>query len=153
MSNLRGFTPRTRQQGLASEQVDGETLLYVEETHQAFCLNASAARIWALCDGRRTVATISAEAGQEEEVVADALHQFAKSGLLDSFPEPPNRLSRRRILKDIGLAAIPIVLMVAAPEARAAASCARGINNGGAPCTPAEPCCVGVCNESQGTCN
>jgi hypothetical protein len=143
MSSARAFVPRPLRQGVVTQKVDGETLLYVERTHQASCLNAPAARIWALCDGERTVGAIAAGAGLEPEVVAHALGHFANAGLLENTPnqERPS-LSRRRVLMGVGLAAIPIVLMVMAPEARAAASnCIKPMQ----PCTDASLCCSGEC--------
>ena len=154
MSTPRGYMPRPRTQGLVTEVVDGETLLYVEATHQAFCLNAAAARIWGLCNGKRSVTAIAAAVDLDVEVVAHALGHFAESGLLDNAPDAVANLSRRRILKGVGLAAIPIILMVTAPEARAAGSCTTGLNNGGPPCNNStEFCCTGICDEGNGTCH
>ena len=42
--------------GVVSYPLDGELVLYDEETREGFILNASAARIWELADGTRTVA-------------------------------------------------------------------------------------------------
>jgi hypothetical protein len=146
MSSPRAFVPRPRSRGLVSQVVDGETLLYVEETHQASCLNAPAARIWELCDGERTVEAISAGAKLDPDVVAQALRQLGEAGLLENAAGlPPGvDLSRRRMLVGVGLAAIPIILLVTAPEARAAGSL----------CTPVtDHCDVGLppcCN--KGTC-
>ncbi len=155
MPTPRAFVPRPRQKGVVTEVVDGETLLYVEDTHQASCLNAPAARIWALCDGKRTVEAIAAGARLDVDVVAHALGHFFESGLLENTPGEAARvnLSRRRVLVGVGLAAIPIILMVTAPDARASTSCATGLNNGGAPCSAAVPCCAGLCDEATGFCN
>ena len=156
MSTARSFVPRPRLQGIVREDIDGETLLYVEATHQASCLNAPAARIWALCDGRRNVEDIAACAHVEAGIVAHTLGQFAQSGLLENTLSEATRssLSRRRLLMGVGLAAIPLVLMVTAPKARAASSCTVGTNNGGTPCNDTTHlCCVGLCNETIGTCN
>ena len=37
------------------EEIDGEILLYRPSTHKAIHLNGTAALIWKLCDGTRTV--------------------------------------------------------------------------------------------------
>jgi len=143
MSTALSFIPRPRRNGVVTEEVDGETLLYVEQTHQASCLNPAAARIWALCDGKRTVEAIAAGANLDPEVVAHALGHIADAGLLESAP--PNQtvgLSRRRLLLGVGIAAIPLVLVVTAPKARAAASnCIQPLQ----PCTDASLCCEGKC--------
>jgi len=154
MSTPPAFVPRPRREGVFTEEVDGETLLYVGATHQALCLNPSAARIWALCDGARSVADIATRAKLESDVVAHALGHFAEAGLLENTPARAVGMSRRRALMGIGLAAIPIIFLVTAPEARAAGSCTTGLNNGGPPCSNTGPfCCTGVCNEASGTCH
>lgn len=146
MSSPRAFVPRPRRHGVVTQEVDGETLLYVEKTHQASCLNASAARIWALCSGDRTVEAIAAEARLDPEVVAHALGHFADAGLLENSPgqEASVNFSRRRVLMGVGLAAIPIILMVTAPEARAGASTCTAPGTTCNPLTP-ETCCSGKC--------
>jgi hypothetical protein len=61
-------------------------------------------------------------------------------------------LSRRRMLVGVGLAAIPIILMITAPEARAATSQCTPT---GSICSPQEPpCCSGsTCTPGPtGTC-
>ena len=78
MSSVRAFTPRPRSRGITVQEVDGEMLLYVEQTHQASCLNASAARIWNLCDGQANVAAIAVGAGSDPNVIARALKQFGE---------------------------------------------------------------------------
>jgi hypothetical protein len=146
------FLPKARTRGIVVERIDGETLVYVEETQRALCLNPPAARILALCNGTRTPETIALEVELETSVVSHALWHLAESGLLKS---PPPRLrasdlSRRRVLIGVGLAAIPIVLMVTAPEARASAS---NCTMPGTTCSPLTPqtCCSGEC--SLGVCN
>ena len=145
MSSVRAFVPRPRSCGVASQEVDGELLLYVGQTHQASCLNASAARIWELCDGDRTVDEIATRAKLEPDIVAHAVKQLGEAGLLENAAGSLGGvdLSRRRMLVGVGLVAIPIILLVTAPSARAASS----------PCTPTmdacgtemPPCCTGSC--------
>ena len=141
MSAPRSFVPKPRRRGVVSEQVDGETLLYVEATHQASSLNGPASRIWALCDGERRLETIADEAKLQPDVVVEALRKLADAGLLENGAEIPPNLLRRRMLVGMGLAG-PVILMVTAPWAKAAASVC--IPKGG-DCT-ANPtgCCTGL---------
>jgi hypothetical protein len=144
VSTSRAFVPRPRRQGVVTQEVDGETLLYVEETHQASCLNGSAARIWALCDGERSLESIAASAKMGPDVVVQAVKQLGDAGLLENAAglPPAVDLSRRRMLVGAGLAAIPIILMITAPKARAASSqCTPRFSI----CGPQEPpCCTGT---------
>lgn len=135
MSTARAFIPRPRRRGLLSQEVDGELLLYVEATHQASSLNAAASRIWALCDGARPVDRIAAETSLTQEVVFNAIKQFVTAGLLENGEELPNvNAFRRRLLVSVGLAT-PVILMILAPKAAAAASCVSGS------CLPGQTCC------------
>jgi hypothetical protein len=149
MSTARAFIPRPRRGGIVSQEVDGELLLYVEATHQASSLNASARRIWALCDGVRSVESIAADANLSAGVVVLAVKQFAAAGLLENGPELPRvNISRRRVMIAAGLAT-PVILMILAPKAAAAASCV-----GPGPCTLGQFCCStgNSCAASGGIC-
>jgi hypothetical protein len=45
--------------GFFIEEMDGEILLYKTGTHKAVYLNETAALVWKLCDGERTVREIA----------------------------------------------------------------------------------------------
>jgi hypothetical protein len=137
MATARAFVPRPRRGGLVTQELDGELLIYVEETHQACSLNASAARIWALCDGCRDAANIAAEVNLQPDVVATAVRQLADAGLLENAAELPASLSRRRVMLGVGLA-VPVILMIMAPGAAGAASLCQAAGH----CNPlGPPCC------------
>ncbi len=140
MSALRAFVPQLRRRGVLSQEVDGELLLYVEETHQASALNGPASRIWALCDGMRSLETIATEANLFPDIVVSALRQLAEAGLLENGGElpSPSNMSRRRMLASAAMAAIPVIMLVTAPRAEACAS-------GGKPCNVGPQCCSGIC--------
>jgi len=134
------------------EELDGETLLYVEATHRAFCLNPAAAQIWGSIDGIRDVGAIARRTAIAPELVATTVTEMGESGLLAEAPElPAVDLSRRRLVR-AGLVAIPLILAITVPRAAEAASaCTVGLP-GGPACSPAKPCCSGICNENLGTC-
>lgn len=141
-------TPRARQNGVLVQPAGDELLLYDEQTHRAHCLDARAARVWSLCDGLRSVPEIAHEFGQGAEgeaVVAWTLDALAEADLLERGQSVRETLSRRRMLRNVGLAAIPVVLAITAPHARAAVSTC---STSGQPCT-VKPCCPGfTCNTS-----
>lgn len=134
------------------EELDGETLLYVEATHRAFCLNPAAAQIWGSIDGILDAGAIARRTAIAPELVATTLGEMGESGLLAEAPElPAVDLSRRRLVR-AGLVAIPLILAITVPRAAEAASaCTVGLP-GGPACSPAKPCCSGICNENLGTC-
>ncbi len=64
--------------GFFAEDMEGETLLYRLGAHKAIHLNQSAAVIWTLCDGNRTVQNIvdlllKEYPGSEPDISSDVL--------------------------------------------------------------------------------
>ena len=55
------FLPKARSEGIITKDIDGELLIYDRTCDRAHCLNGTAAAIWKLCDGRRSVAEIAAQ--------------------------------------------------------------------------------------------
>lgn len=152
MASSSGFVPRRRPHGLVTEHLQGETLLYVEATHRAFCLNTSAARVWDAIDGERDVSAIARQVSLDADLVHGTLHEMGEAGLLEAFGGLPARgvdLSRRRLVR-AGLVAIPFIIAITVPRAAEAASCTVG-RPGGPACSPAKPCCTGIC-QPGGTC-
>jgi hypothetical protein len=129
--------PLGRSEGLLTEQVDGELLVYDETDDVACRLNATAALVWRNCDGRRTVSDLlvilRAEVGDaaDEDMVLIALDDLVEHGLIVSGYEPREsaaiRLSRRRFFRRAGVAgaaamAAPVVYSMVVPAAAAALS-------------------------------
>lgn len=153
MATSGGFVPRRQPHGLVTENLDGETLLYVEASHRAFCLNPPAARVWEAIDGRRDVGAIAKHAALDADLVLGTLGEMGEAGLLESvagLSASRVDLSRRRLVR-AGLVAIPFIIAITVPRAAEAASCTAGLPTGDR-CTPAKPCCTGICNIPTGTC-
>jgi Coenzyme PQQ synthesis protein D (PqqD) len=145
--------PKARDSQLITEQLPNELLVYDQVSDKAFCLNASAARIWSYCDGRTSVAEMTqllaaeTKAPVEDEVVQLALRQLTKSNLLDQpfiGAASVDRLSRRALVQRLGVAAavtLPFIISITAPTAAQAASC---VGTGGV-CTTNSDCCSDSC--------
>lgn len=126
-------------------------LVYDLAGHEAHCLNRLAALVWQRCDGRRTVDDLTAllrsdlGAQVDDDVVRTALAELDRCGLLEQAPagQWAPRLTRRQLVRRLGIAtaaiALPVVTSLAAPTAAQAASCA-GL---GASCATL-PCCAGL---------
>jgi len=146
--------PEARRVGLVVQELSGEVLVYDRERNKAHCLNSTAARVWEYCDGKRSVAQIARaiegeiNAPVDEDVIWLGVEQLSKTHLLQEgakLPEHKSGLSRREVMKRIGLAAavaLPVVTSIMAPTAAQAANC---ITMGGA-CTTSAQCCSGICN-------
>lgn len=139
-----------RSEGLVVERLEAETLIYDLERDQAHHLNAAAATVFELCDGRATIAQVAAETSRRLErpvtldTVAEALDQLAGSGLLDGVPEtglPRRELVRKAAVAGAGAAfAAPLVKSIVAPtpaHAQSPGDCAGA----GEPCTTTAPNC------------
>jgi hypothetical protein len=151
---MTGFRPRQRSRGLFRQEVEGETLLYDEQHHRALCLDGRAARIWRLCDGSRDANAISDALAAEGtplpvQAVVLTVERLGKARLLDRpVPHPRSTLSRRQLIRQLGMAAIPAILLITAPPARAAVSCASL----GQSCASV-PCCSGLdCGQNSQVC-
>lgn len=141
--------PQMRKQGLVIDDLPDEVLVYDLERDQAHCLNRTAALVWRCCDGSTSAPEIARrlkvelDAPFKEELVWLALDQLEKLHLLEhsiSIPSQFTRLSRRQMIRNLGLAAaiaVPVVTSIVAPTAVQAATCTLSGN----PCSPVKACC------------
>lgn len=153
--------PRMRVEHLVVDELKDEVLVYDLDRHQAHCLNQTAALVWKACDGRRTPAAIAAHLNRQsektfdEELVWLALGQLRKLRLLDEqFALPPRfaGMSRRQMIRKLGIAAavgVPLITSIVAPTAAEAATCVAS----GAPCSGTILCCSSMgCNPMTNQC-
>lgn len=153
------LSPEARKEGLVIRELGEEVLVYDLDRHKAHCLNRTAALVWQRCDGKTSVAQLGQQLETElktrvdEEVVWLAVDQLDKSRLLKEKTSPDVtrvRLSRREVIKRVGLGtalALPLVSSIIAPTAAQAATvcssvvCAAGACPVGCVCTsPGSPC-------------
>jgi len=147
--------PRMRVEGLVIDELPDEVLVYDLKRHKAHCLNQTAAMVWHHCDGESGSAQIAQRLTRElqtpfaEDLVLLALVQLEKLHLLEeskSMPPELPRLSRRRMIRNLGLAAavaVPVVTSIVSPTPVEAGTCAPA----GSPCSDPRGCCIG-CNGS-----
>ena len=131
------MNPRAKRNGVLSEQVDDELLVYDREVDRAHCLNRTAALVWRHADGERTIADLAAILRDQLDPVADenlvwhALDRLNESALLEErTPRSPEemRAARRQFISKVGLVGIatlllPIVTSIAAPAPAQAGAC------------------------------
>lgn len=124
----------SRQDNLVIQEFEKELVVYDLNINKAYCLNQTAAIVWQLCDGQKSVAEISESMSKQlkmlisEEFVWLAIEQLKRDGLLknaENLKIEFGGLSRREIIKKVGLAsmaALPLISSVIAPPAIAAQS-------------------------------
>jgi len=146
------YVPPQRKDAIVT-QVDQEFLVLDTETNKAHCLNETASRVWALCDGESSVAEIVRALSDgpgtlvDEKIVWMALGQLRKARLLSrdpSFPDERGLISRREAVRKIGVAAalaLPVVTSISVPTPAQAASCLPS----GSLCISNSQCCSGDC--------
>jgi hypothetical protein len=152
------MTPHARHDKLLVQELGDELVVYDQERHRAHRLNRAAALVWRHCDGRTTVAELTAllraelNVSADEEVVWFALDCLRKAGLLrERLPRPPaaaSGISRRQVVRRLGRTAavallVPAVTTVVAlmpahgkPRGDGICTCLSGI----VPTPPAEKC-------------
>ncbi len=124
--------PIARADDLIVKKLVDETLVYDCNTQKVHSLNAAAAVVWQHCDGNHTIANLVARIQEKlgvasnEAAVENALADLSQHRLLKtSVPKATSkdRLSRRKMLGQLTTAlALPVVLTVTAPHAKAQAS-------------------------------
>lgn len=146
------YLPSARKSKLVVRELAEEVLVYDEETHRAHCLNRTAALVWKHCDGKTPVSGIAESVGEQlssevsDELVWLALDQLAEFDLLASEaarPAAPNHISRRKMIRRLGLAAaisLPLITSIVSPTAAEAQSPCNESN-----CPPPMCCSGGLC--------
>lgn len=140
--------PLARKDNLVIQEVGGEILVYDLNTNKAICLNQTSALVWQNCDGEKNALEIAKSIEKElgsnvnEDFVWFAVNQLDKENLLledSSMTDKFDGLSRREVIKKIGLAsavALPVVAALVAPTAAFAQSCGPQGGSGNAPNCP-----------------
>ncbi|CAN5223731.1 hypothetical protein BH10ACI1_BH10ACI1_06220 [soil metagenome] len=131
--------PLSRKNDIVVQEHDDEVLIYDLNENKAFCLNKTSAIVWQACDGKRTIAEINDFVGQQlnsktdEYVIWLALDQLSKENLIENDVKLTDKfvgLSRREVIKKVGLAsviALPLVSSLVAPMAiHANSACVAG---------------------------
>lgn len=146
MNTQTQILPRARHDHLVVEVIGDELLIYDTVNDRAHTLNRTAAAVWKLCDGKRSVSEITILVARQlhqpinEQTVWYALEKLDEFQLLaESVRVPPAMagISRREFLTKFAVAAavVPVVKTLQIPAAPSGASC----GGSGDPCSSAGP--------------
>jgi Stigma-specific protein, Stig1/Coenzyme PQQ synthesis protein D (PqqD) len=127
--------PKARRTQLTIRELPDETLIYDHATNKAHCLNRTAALVWHSCDGKMTVRELAGLLQRE-------LGVMSAEPLIHLTLE---KLARRKLLRQLAVAALPVIMTMVAPRANAAASTPTA----GGVCPPGQTMCSGVCVNLQ----
>lgn len=155
--------PLARKRDIVVQEFGSEILIYDLKANKVFNLNETSTLIWQASTGEKNIAEIADDISKKlnspinEEFVWLALEQLRKQNLIENKTEIEvlyQGISRREIIKRVGLAslvALPLVSSLVAPTAVNAASCTTGTSSRGlgCPCTaitqcqpPTNRCCL-----------
>ena len=150
--------PKVRKENLVVQELNGELLIYDLDANKAFCLNETSALIWQACDGNKDVSEIRNFVGKQlnssvtDDFVWLALDQLKKENLIENKEEIISvfdGMSRREVIRKVGLAsviALPLVAGLVAPKAAMAGSVCGGTctctfaSTNNSECAPAGTC-------------
>lgn len=134
--------PESRKEDIVVQELNDEVLIYDLKINKAFCLNHTSALVWQLCNGKNSVSDIGRQLSKQlkspvtEDFVFFALDQLKKENLLLSGQKIETRfagLSRREVIRKVGLAsfaALPVIASLVAPTAVSALSACSCVNPG-----------------------
>lgn len=120
--------PPVRSQDIVMQDLGQEILLYDLTINKAFCLNQTASIVFRHCDGITNLADLKFKNRQlSDEVIFLTLDLLQKNNLIESpnYQSPFADLSRREVIRKVGLAsmiALPLISSVIAPSAAMSAS-------------------------------
>jgi hypothetical protein len=159
--------PTARREGLITEALPSELLIYDLDTHRAHSLNPTASLVWEHCDGKRTYLDMAHMLASElgapvsEDLVHIAVTRLNAAGLIaaaDGSAKNSPAVTRRAVMSKLAMAGalsvfLPVVHTIVAPTPAQAQTC---INPGGAPpggpCNQHADCCSDRCIPGQGVC-
>src|SRR6202011_5628908 len=119
--------PVARSEGLITEELDGELLVYDSESNMAHALDAEAAAVWRSCDGHSDTHTLAARISTSDEDVRNTLARLGELGLLQDTHDGQDGDTRRSALRKIGIAGagVATISSILVPTAAHAGSCVQ----------------------------
>lgn len=134
--------PCARNSEIVVQELRGELLIYDLREDRAFCLNETLAIVYQNCDGTTSFDKLKKDYQFTDDLIHFALAELRNENLIDDETDDYFAdLSRREIIKRVGLAtliALPVISGIVAPTAAMAASAAGACvgNGNGTPGTP-----------------
>lgn len=120
--------PNARNEAVAVQELEKETLIYDFEIDKAYCLNETSTIVYRHCDGKTSFEELKRRYKYTEDLIYLALDELQTNNLVKSDKITHfTGMSRREAIKKVGLGtlvALPLISFIAAPSAANAASAA-----------------------------
>jgi hypothetical protein len=119
--------PKLRSENIVVQNVNDEVLIYDLQADKAVCLNSTSAIVFNQCDGETTFEALKKDFKFSDDLIHLALEKLNETNLLAGYESNVefSGLSRREVIKRVGLGtmiALPMVSALVAPSAAHAAS-------------------------------
>jgi hypothetical protein len=119
--------PKARTEDIVVQESSGELLIYDLTTKRALALNEPAKAVYRACDGKTSIEEIVSRANLTTDAVYLAIDKLNTENLIENgYRSPLAGLSRREVMKRVGLsslAAIPVIMAIDTPAAAQTGSC------------------------------
>jgi hypothetical protein len=129
---------------LLVQELNDEVLIYDQTTNKSYCLNSTAKTVFNACNGKDTFEDLKFHL--PENVIYLSLDELKRNNLLaSSYVSPFVGMSRRNVIKKVGLAtmvALPVISSLIAPSSANAASGGLALY---AACSSSSQCSTGNC--------
>ncbi len=83
--------PKAKTDGVVSERIDNELVVYDGTSHTAHCLSSEAALVWEQCDGRASQGELAEQLALSAAAVERAVDALSECDLLDEGPAASSR--------------------------------------------------------------
>ena len=109
--------PRARSEGLITEELDGELLVYDSESNLAHALDPDAAALWRACDGHTDTHMLTTRCNTSEDMVQIIVARLRELALLEDDQDgDTRRVALRKIaVAGVGLATVPTISSILVP--------------------------------------
>jgi hypothetical protein len=148
--------PLARTANIVVQELGNEVLIYDLKTHKAFNLNETSSIVYKACNGSASFEELKSKYKFTDDIIFLALDELKKQNLIaEDYDSPFAGISRREVIRKVGLAsmiALPAIASLVAPTAAGAqsagllplfASCATNAQCASNFCTQGPPrCCV-----------
>lgn len=118
--------PVSRTTDIVIQPLEKEIMVYDLIIHQAYCLNDTAARIYQACDGKTSFEELRRQYHFTDDIIHLGLDELNKRDLLETkYRSIFEGMTRREVIKKVGLATavvLPLITALAAPRAANALS-------------------------------
>lgn len=133
------------------QEAGSELLIYNLDTNKVYSLNEISKIVYQACDGETSIEVLNTNHNLNKDLVFFTLDELKKQGLLEDnaqYESPFFGMSRREVVKKIGLTtlvSLPVIASVVAPSAIMAQSGISGLRGScasSANCAPSAPFCT-----------